>query len=212
MAGGGEGGGRYGSASGRRISTYRPASSCRCRRSGSTAVTPPSTCGAIPPPPRGGDDDDDLRPVPRRVQRRAGSGGQRRVPPAGRTDLPHKPDGRVRRERCPAGLPIRAVVGVRSPDPMMLVALRCDDVKASAEFYASLGFGAGARYPYAHPNDGAGQFEPAQSAGSAYLAPAANSMGVLLLPRREGRGGVFFGGGRLGPFVPNPALASLNVG
>ena len=80
---------------------------------------------------------------------------------------------------------------------MMLVALRCDDVKASAEFYASLGFGAGARYPYARPNDGAGQFEPAQSAGSAYLAPAANSMGVLLLPRREGRGGFFFGGGRL---------------
>ena len=93
----------------------------------------------------------------------------------------------------------------------MLVALRCDDVKASAEFYASLGFGAGARYPYARPNNGAGQFEPAQSAGSAYLAPAANSMGVLLLPRREGRGGFFFGGGRLGPLVPNPALASLNV-
>ena len=94
---------------------------------------------------------------------------------------------------------------------MMLVALRCDDVKASAEFYASLGFGAGARYPYARPNDGAGQFEPAQPAGLAYLAPAANSMGVLLLPRREGRGGFFFGGGRLGPLVPNPALASLNV-
>ena len=94
---------------------------------------------------------------------------------------------------------------------MMLVALRCDDVKASAEFYASLGFGAGARYPYARPNDGAGQFEPAQPAGSAYLAPAANSMGVLLLPRREGRGGFFFKGGRLGPLVPNPALASLNV-
>jgi hypothetical protein len=54
MAGGGEGGGRYGLASGRRISTYRSASSCRCRRSGSTAVTPPSTCGAIPPPPGGG--------------------------------------------------------------------------------------------------------------------------------------------------------------
>ena len=88
----------------------------------------------------------------------------------------------------------------------MLVALRCDDVKASAEFYASLGFGAGARYLYARPNDGAGQFEPAQPAGSAYLAPAANSMGVLLLPRRD-----FFKGGRLGPLVPNPALASLNV-
>ena len=63
-------------------------------------------------------------------------------------------------------------------------------------------------YPYARPNDGAGQFEPAQPAGLAYLAPAANSMGVLLLPRREGRG---VGGGRLGPLVPNPALASLNV-
>ena len=84
---------------------------------------------------------------------------------------------------------------------MMLVALRCDDVKASAEFYASLGFGAGARYPYARPNDGAGQFKPAQPAGSAYLAPAANSMGVLLLPRREGRGGFFFKGGRLGPLL-----------
>ncbi len=93
----------------------------------------------------------------------------------------------------------------------MLMALRCDDVKASAEFYASLGFGAGARYPYARPNDGAGQFEPTQPAGSAYLAPAANSMGVLLLSRREGRGGFFFGGGRLGPLVPNLALASLNV-
>jgi hypothetical protein len=94
---------------------------------------------------------------------------------------------------------------------MMLVALRCDDVKASAEFYASLGFGVGARYPYARPNDGAGQFEPTQPAGLAYLSPAANSMGVLLLPRREGRGGFFFGGGRLGPLVPNLALASLNV-
>ena len=154
---------------------------------------PPRAVRSRPPP--GGDDDDDLRPVPRRVQRRAGSGGQRRVPPAGRTDLPHKPDGRVRRERCPAGLPIRAVVGVRSPDPMMLVALRCDDVKASAEFYASLGFGAGARYPYARPNDRVGQFEPAQPAGSVYLAPAANSMGVLLLPRREGRGDSSSGAG-----------------
>jgi hypothetical protein len=90
---------------------------------------------------------------------------------------------------------------------MMLVALRCDDVKASAEFYARLGFGVGARYPYASPNE----FEPVQPTGLAYLAPAANSMGVLLLPRREGRGGFFFGGGRLGPLVPNPELASLNV-
>ena len=69
----------------------------------------------------------------------------------------------------------------------------------------------GARYLYAHPNDGAGQFKPVQPTGSAYLAPAANSMGVLLLPRREGRGGFFFGGGRLGPLVLNPELASLNV-
>ena len=36
-------------------------------------------------------------------------------------------------------------------------------------------------------------------------------MGVLLLPRREGRGGFFLGGGRLGPLVLNPELASLNV-
>jgi hypothetical protein len=90
---------------------------------------------------------------------------------------------------------------------MMLVALRCDDVKASAEFYARLDFGVGARYPYARPNE----FEPVQPTGSAHLAPAANSMGVLLLPRREGRGGFFFGGGRLGPLVPNPELAPLNV-
>ena len=107
---------------------------------------------------------------------------------------------------CPAGLPIRAVVGVRSPDPMMLVALYCDDVGASKEFYAGLGFGEG-RYPYARPNDGAGQFEPRQPRGSAYLAPAANSMGVLLLPREKKR----FFGGKLGPIVPNPVLASLNV-
>ncbi len=92
----------------------------------------------------------------------------------------------------------------------MLVVLRCDDVKASAEFYASLGFGAGARYPFGRPNDGAGQFEPMQPAGSAYLSPTANSMGVLLLPRREVRGGFFFGGGLLRPLVPNLALASLN--
>jgi len=39
----------------------------------------------------------------------------------------------------PAGLPIRAIVGV-SPDPMMFLAVNCADVKKSEEFYAKLGF------------------------------------------------------------------------
>ena len=44
---------------------------------------------------------------------------------------------------CPSGLPIRAVVSVRSPGPMMFVALHCDDVEASKAFYFGLGFGEG---------------------------------------------------------------------
>ena len=47
--------------------------------------------------------------------------------------------------------------------------------------------------------------------GSAYLAPSANSMGILLLPREKKRGGFFGLGGKLEPLVPNPVLASLNV-
>lgn len=53
----------------------------------------------------------------------------------------------------PARLPIRGVVGARSPDPMMFVALYCDDVDASEGFYAKLGF-IRREYPYARPNDG----------------------------------------------------------
>jgi hypothetical protein len=35
---------------------------------------------------------------------------------------------------CPAGLPIRAVVSVRSPGPMMFVALHCDDSRRARNF------------------------------------------------------------------------------
>lgn len=104
----------------------------------------------------------------------------------------------------PAGLPIRGVVGARSPDPMMFVAVYCDDVDASEGFYAKLGF-VRRGYPYARPNNGMGQFEPPQPKGSRYLAPSANSMGILLLPRPRKRFG------RMEALVPNPVLRSLNV-
>ncbi|KAL3816119.1 hypothetical protein ACHAXA_011616 [Cyclostephanos tholiformis] len=110
---------------------------------------------------------------------------------------------------CPAGLPVRAVVGVRNPDPMMFVALYCDDVEGSANFYANIGF-AKRDYPYARPNDGGGQFEPPQPRGSIYVSPSANSMGILLLPR-EKKGGFFAYGSKQEALIPNPVLRSLNV-
>lgn len=39
----------------------------------------------------------------------------------------------------PSGLPIRGIIGI-SPDPMMFVALNCQNVKQSREFYEQLGF------------------------------------------------------------------------
>ena len=38
-----------------------------------------------------------------------------------------------------SGLPIRAIVGIR-PDPIMFVAINCENVKNSREFYQQLGF------------------------------------------------------------------------
>ncbi len=39
----------------------------------------------------------------------------------------------------PSGLPMRGIVGI-SPDPIMLVAINCANVKESAAFYENLGF------------------------------------------------------------------------
>jgi hypothetical protein len=39
----------------------------------------------------------------------------------------------------PSGLPIRAIVGI-SPDPIMFVAINCQDLKQSKQFYEQLGF------------------------------------------------------------------------
>lgn len=99
----------------------------------------------------------------------------------------------------PAGLPIRAIVGIR-PDPMMFVAINCADVAQSEEFYTKLGF-VRQEYPYARLNSGQGQFEPPQPAKSVYLAPSPNSMGVLLLQNKNRKKAV----------VPNPVLRSMNV-
>jgi hypothetical protein len=39
----------------------------------------------------------------------------------------------------PSGLPLRGIVGI-SPDPIMLLAINCKDVKESKAFYEQLGF------------------------------------------------------------------------
>lgn len=39
----------------------------------------------------------------------------------------------------PSGLPFRGIVGI-TPDPIMLVAVNCKDVKESKAFYEKLGF------------------------------------------------------------------------
>lgn len=99
----------------------------------------------------------------------------------------------------PAGLPIRAIVGIR-PDPIMFLAINCADVVKSEEFYNKLGF-VRQEYPYARLNSGQGQFEPPQPNKSVYLAPSPNSMGVLLLQNKNRKKAV----------VPNPVLRSMNV-
>jgi hypothetical protein len=96
----------------------------------------------------------------------------------------------------PAGLPIRGIVGI-APDPIMLVAIHCANVKASRAFYEQLGF-VEQDYPYCRPNKGMAQFEPVQPAKSVYLAPSPNCMGVLLLPSKK-------------KVSVNPCIQSLNV-
>jgi hypothetical protein len=39
----------------------------------------------------------------------------------------------------PSGLPLRGIVGI-SPDPIMMIAINCKDVKDSRAFYEQLGF------------------------------------------------------------------------
>mmetsp|Transcript_49979 Transcript_49979/g.150336 ORF Transcript_49979/g.150336 Transcript_49979/m.150336 type:complete len:116 (-) Transcript_49979:748-1095(-) len=39
----------------------------------------------------------------------------------------------------PCGLPIRGIIGIR-PDPIMFIALNCQDVKVVKSFYEQLGF------------------------------------------------------------------------
>lgn len=80
----------------------------------------------------------------------------------------------------PAGLPIRAIVGI-APDPIMFVAINCANIDESKTFYQQLGF-VEQEYPFARPSRGLGQFEPPQPAKSVYMAPSKNCMGVLLLP------------------------------
>ena len=99
----------------------------------------------------------------------------------------------------PCGLPMRGIVGIW-PDPIMFVAINTPDIAQSKAFYQQLGF-VEQEYPYARPNKGAGQFEPAQPAKSVYLAPSPNSMGVLLLPTKSKKAKI----------TPNPVLRSLNV-
>lgn len=99
----------------------------------------------------------------------------------------------------PAGLPMRGIVGIW-PDPIMFVAVRCQDVQKSRVFYEQLGF-VEQPYPYARPSKGTGQFEPPQPPKSVYLSPSPNCMGVLLLPNENKRKAV----------VPNPVLRSLNI-
>jgi len=102
----------------------------------------------------------------------------------------------------PSGLPVRGIVGIRA-DPMMFLAVNCNDVGKSEEFYAKLGF-ARQEYPFARLNEGQGQFEPPRPPKSVYLAPSLNSMGVLLLQNDKKRK-------RKGDVVPNPVFKSLNL-
>ena len=98
----------------------------------------------------------------------------------------------------PSGIPFRGVVGI-SPDPMMFVAINCQNVKESKDFYEKLGF-AEQEIPYSRPSKGTTMFEPAPPKGSCYMSPSPNSMGVLLLP-----------GTKRKMIKPNPVVDSLNI-
>merc|ERR1719343_443936 len=98
----------------------------------------------------------------------------------------------------PAGLPIRGVVGV-APDPMMYVAINCQDVKESKEFYEKLGF-VEQEVPYSRPSKGTTMFEPAPPKNSYYMSPSPNCMGVLLLQVKKKKS-----------IIPNPVVDSLNI-
>lgn len=98
----------------------------------------------------------------------------------------------------PCGLPMRGIIGI-SPDPIMFIALNCQDVQATKTFYEQLGF-VEQEYPYARPSKGLGQFEPPQPKNSVYMSPSKNSMGVLLLPLAKKK-----------KITPNPVLRSLNI-
>lgn len=98
----------------------------------------------------------------------------------------------------PAGLPMRGIIGI-SPDPIMFVAINCEDVESSKAFYQRLGF-IEQEYPYTRPNKGMGQIEPPQPSKSVYMAPSKNSMGVLLLPMKKRK-----------QVTSNPAFSSLDI-
>eukprot|EP00560_Eucampia_antarctica_P007517 CAMPEP_0197827518 /NCGR_PEP_ID=MMETSP1437-20131217/4264_1 /TAXON_ID=49252 ORGANISM="Eucampia antarctica, Strain CCMP1452" /NCGR_SAMPLE_ID=MMETSP1437 /ASSEMBLY_ACC=CAM_ASM_001096 /LENGTH=334 /DNA_ID=CAMNT_0043428373 /DNA_START=140 /DNA_END=1144 /DNA_ORIENTATION=+ len=99
----------------------------------------------------------------------------------------------------PSGLPFRGIVGI-SPDPIMFVAINCQNIKQCRDYYQQLGF-VEQEYPYSRPSNGMGQFEPLQPKGSAYLAPSPNCMGVLLLQAEK----------RKKKIKANPAVRSLNI-
>jgi len=98
----------------------------------------------------------------------------------------------------PAGLPIRGVVGI-APDPIMYVAINCQDVNESREFYEKLGF-VEQEVPYSRPSKGTTMFEPAPPKNSVYMSPSPNCMGVLLLQGKKKKN-----------IVPNPVVDSLNI-
>jgi hypothetical protein len=98
----------------------------------------------------------------------------------------------------PAGLPIRGVVGI-APDPMMYVAINCQDVKESKEFYEELGF-VEQDVPYSRPSKGTTMFEPAPPKNSYYMSPSPNCMGVLLLQGKKKKS-----------IIPNTVVDSLNI-
>lgn len=121
----------------------------------------------------------------------------------------------------PSGLPLRGIVGL-TPDPMMLLAVNCVNVKESQAFYAKLGFVEQVRnkndppkntptqtqnltsfciqeYPYSRPSKGTTIFEPAPPPKSVYMAPSSGCMGVLLQPTKSKK------------ITPNPAVTSLNI-